>query len=306
MAEDNSPILTRKRVLAAKQETTTGTPISLAAADAAFNIYNPVYTPPSEIDERETQGGFAYAAGVPGPFDARITFECDFAGSGTTGVPLWADTFLTACGMTKTSTTFAFAVTSTLKTLTIGFYEGGLLRQISGAVGNWTLPLVAGRHARIRFEFLGKEVVDSDVALLSPTLPTVIPPRWANASAVAFGSFTPRLSRLEITAGNQLERREDANDLTGLRSGIIVDRKVRATADPEAALVADRDWQAIYRASTTEAFSCVIGTAANNIMTVAGAAAQVFSRGRGERNKITTEDVTLAFLGESPLTIAFT
>jgi hypothetical protein len=242
---------------------------------------------------------------VPEQYLSRLTFEQDLCGNGASGLPAWATILLPACGMTASGSTYTFGVQDPLKTLTFRYHENGRVRGMAGAVGTFTIPLEAGKPARIRFEFLGKEIADADASFPSITLPTVKPPRFANASAVTIGSFTPRLSKLEITAGNELVPRDDANETAGLRSGIIVDRVSRAVLDPEATTVATRDWQTLLRARTTESMTVVVGTVAQNIITITAASTQCVARPAGDRQKIRTEQVTARLLGESPFSIAF-
>ena len=59
------PLLKRMRVLAAKIETTVGKAGSLAAADAAMSVFNPMMQSTIEMEEREGEGGFGYLSSVP-------------------------------------------------------------------------------------------------------------------------------------------------------------------------------------------------------------------------------------------------
>lgn len=307
MAEDATPLLLRKRVLAAKLETTTGTAISLTASDGAFNVYNPEIRPVIDVDDREGQGGFLYLQGIPAGRGAEITFESDLAGLGASGaVPGWADVFLPACGMTKSSATFTFGIQDPLKTLTLGLYEHGVLRQLAGCVGSFSIPLESGRYGRIRWRFMGIMQADTDVSVITPTFPTVLPPRFANASALTIAGTTPKVSRCEIDAGNELVMREDASNVAGFRSGVVVDRRSTLTIDPEAVLVATGpDWLTSLLNSTENSFSLVIGTVANNVLTISGSKAQVVEAPSGSRNKLITRNVVTRLLGESPFSIAF-
>ena len=291
MAADNTPLLRRKALIAAKIETTTGTAISLAAADGVFNAYidpSNAYDEDIPVDDREAISTMEQLPGVPGPRMARMRFSLDFVGLATgAGVPTWADLFLVACGMAKSSQTYSFVTgPATITTLTIGLWYHTLHHLITGAVGDWTIELQAGRKGMINFEFLGVAQPDADVTRVTPTHVTAAPPRWANTGAVTLGAFTPRVSRATIRAGNELAIREDADATAGFRSGVIVDRKSGFGIDPEAGLVADRAWQSILLTPTEEAASFIVGATSNNIMTVSAPKAQLRSRKDGERNKM--------------------
>jgi len=99
-------LLARKRVLAAKIETTSGTPIALAGADAAFNCYDIMIQQELEMEPREGQASFGMIASIPGAYKGKATFKTHCSWDGTVTEPSWADTFLPACGYVKTGQVF--------------------------------------------------------------------------------------------------------------------------------------------------------------------------------------------------------
>jgi hypothetical protein len=295
----------RIRVLAAKVETTTGTPISLSGTDGQFIVLNPSMTADDPVNEREAQAGLGMYPSVPGAQGGRLTFEVELTGSGASGtVPPWATTFLPACGMTNTTGTFAFA--SSNVTLTFGLYEDGLLRILSGARGNYTISAKSGNPVRVQFEFMGKYQLHTDVSILSPTFPTVIPPVFAN-STFTLGAYAPILSQFDLTPGNEVTMRESgaAGDTLGYRAAAIVGRKPSLTLDPEAVAVATKDWRALTAASTQLALSIVIGSTANNIITIASSTCQVTGSSRGNRNGLMIDQLRCVLTTTTPYTIAF-
>src|SRR5688572_17649334 len=109
------PLLSRKNPLAAKVEGTPGTAETLAASDGAFIVYDPVLTPNTPSDQRPGATGLAQHSAVTGGRSGTLTFSADLIGSAT--VPAWASTFLVACGMTVSSRTYSFAVTTSTLTM---------------------------------------------------------------------------------------------------------------------------------------------------------------------------------------------
>lgn len=297
MAQDASPILTRMRTILAKAETTTGTPPSLTGAEGAFIVYcddNPI----EEIfamDQRPMAGSAKQHPAVPGALMNRITFEVELSGKGSSGLPLWATTFLPACNFVLATATFTQTVpVDPLNTLTIGLWEQGRLRTINAAMGDVTITGEAGKFCRARFVFTGVPGTDvDDVANPAPTFPTVKPPRFANASAVTLGSFTPLISSFEVRAGNDVQMRPDASKTCGYKSALIPDANPTATMDPEAVQTDDRDVRALILASTEEALSIVIGSVANNTITLGCTSAQVVERTGGARQKMVTDAINL-------------
>ena len=154
-------MLRRKRVLAAKIESTIGTAETLAAADAAMNIYNPIIQATIDMEARQGQGGFGMFSSVPGGRIGVATFRTYLEWDGTVTEPSWADTFLPACGYVKTGQVYTprtEAPGTNVKTLTIGVYQdnGAVPRMGSiwsgapepgGASGMPLSPSSQSRHA---------------------------------------------------------------------------------------------------------------------------------------------------------------
>ena len=78
------PRLTRKRVLAAKAETTPGTAEALTAAEAPFVVYDAEIQPAIDFDDRPAdQGSFSQPAGVTAGEKGTATFTIDMISSGS-------------------------------------------------------------------------------------------------------------------------------------------------------------------------------------------------------------------------------
>jgi len=268
MAVDTTPLLVRRTSLLAKIETTTGTAISLADTDGAFNAYNVRWIPNVEIVERLAQAGLGTLASIHGMEMAGIDFEIDFVGKGSSGAPTWATTFLTTSGFNASGGVFTTGYAASQPTLTLGAYFDGVKHAIAGAVGSVVIPYRTGFPTRLQFSYMGKMVADADVALVTPVGLSTLPPRLAGNS-VTFGSYAPKLSSVQISVNNTIEPREDQSDSTAIRSCVIVDRRILVTADPEDDLAANRAWYTLMTGHTSESMSLPIGTAANNTITAA-------------------------------------
>src|SRR3954467_6203496 len=114
-------LLEVQSVMAAKIETTSGTAEALTASEGVFNVVNFKFEDDIEVTERLGQKTSSRLPSVPGTRAAKISFGVDACGLGSSGVPLWADAFLVACGFVKTVATYAPVTgSSTLPSLTIG------------------------------------------------------------------------------------------------------------------------------------------------------------------------------------------
>jgi hypothetical protein len=284
-------------VLAAKIETTVGTPITLAAADAAMNIYNPVIQCTTEMEQREGQGGFNYLPGIPEGMQATCTIKHALTYNGT-DIPNWAAVLLPACGWVDTAGVFSPVTQGPggaggVKTLTIGQYKDGKLQLISGAMGTWKIVAPTGKQAMIEFTFTGKySTNETDEALIAPTYPAVLPLRVA-AGALTFNSVNLCTSNVEFDAGNTVVMREcvNATDRSGYVSAVVTNRAPVITADPESVLVATQNRDSLWLTSSPQAFSMRIGTVGSSV-TIAAPKAQLENKQQAERNGMSTDDLT--------------
>lgn len=313
------PLMTKRTVMAAKVESTLGTAVALADADAAFYAYD--FEPTVEVPEnpREAQGTASPAASTPGARMVTLRFKTDIHGNGAAGQPDWATTLLTGCGMYNDTGTFKLATGAPAasgnvgRCLTIGFYHDGRRCLAAGCMGNATIILENGNRGYVQWEFMGKYSATADVTLLTPTLPTVTPPRASNL-ATTYGSWTPPgVKSIEIDLGNEVYLQEDISDAAGSAGysyAIVTDRRPVITMTPDAVLVATNDTYGDLLAGSTAAFSVVLGTAANNIITFAAPAAQIVSATPQADNNIWKDALQLlctrSAANDDELTIAFT
>lgn len=290
-------------LLAAKLETTNGTAIALTASDADHIVYDFAWNPDDSSIARPMPAAMGGDKSVVGAQTGTVTFRIELAGKGaTSAVPAWADRFLPPCGYVKTGSTFDRSNTG--QTLTIAWFEDGLKNILYGACGNFTIEGTHSNPVAINFSFTGLYSGETDVAILSPTFPTVLPPIWVG-STVTVGAYTPVLSSFSIDAGNQIELRPDAAATYGIRCAWIPNHDPSLTIDPEAVAVATRDWVAVYRAMTEEAFSLTVGSATYNTITLTAAKAQTQQPKRLVRNGLLAKSITAQLNGATPLAIAF-
>lgn len=270
-----APLLRKRRIVAAKTETTVGTPISLAAADATYNCFDSEIQNNSDNDDREGQSAFSRLPSVAGQQIGVAKFKTELIG-GTPTAPAWMTTLLPACGVYGAALIYSPTTnppgSGNVKTVTIGMYEDGLFKSIAGAMGNAVFTFTAGKRIMIDWTFTGVWQPPSDVALIAPTYSTVTPIRFVSSSLL-WGSWTPRVGEMSFDLGNDVQMREDGASAGGLLSAVIVGRKPMVKMDPESTLLASGAGQGdVYgrwlagteaamswsctSGSTTVAFSC--------------------------------------------------
>lgn len=307
------PLLRKIGVIAAKVETTIGTAISLANADANLLAYDPMVTPEIEIVDRPQLGSFNHNVASTGLMSGTATFRTDFIGDGSGGVPTWADALLPACGWVKSGTTFTAtdeAPGSNVKTATIALYQNGRMTKIVGAVGDFSIVMETGKPAQIEWSFTGvldagteaaKTAIMEDTAVLSPTFATQKPLRSANALTLA-GSYNPYIQSATFAAGNEVVLRECNQERAGYISGIITGRASTLSINPEAALVATDDTYGDWLTMQEYAASFTLTDGTDSIV-VASSKAQTTSVSQSDRNGIVVDDMEIRY--NTPPTIAF-
>lgn len=288
------PLLKRKRVLAAKVETTIGTAESLTGSEGSFNAYDVIIQPQIEVTPREGQGGFGRLSGVPGQRKGTASFKVDLAYDGTT-VPTLASVLFPGCGWVQSTGLFtprSEAPGSNVKTLTIGCYIDGVFKSIAGAVGTCKIVCPAGRMITVEFEFQGVWQAPTDTAIIAPTYPTASPWRFASAT-VTYNSVAAKVENVTFDMGNEITFREDATTASGLHSAIIVDRMPKITCNPEAVTVATQDVYGLWIAPTEASFVVVLDGPTNSDITLTAPKAQIMNAQEGDRGKIVTNEIEL-------------
>lgn len=288
-------LLKRKRLLAAKIETTSGTAETLAAADAAFNTYDVMIQQNIEMTTRESTGGFGTLASVPGGYQGKVTFKTDWAWDGTATEPAWADTFFPACGVTKSVNTFAPKTEvpgSNVKTLTIGVYIDGMLKRLRGCAGTFKIVCPTGRMVTTEWEFTGIWDTPTDVAILSPTYPTDLPLRYANG-VTTWQSYALAVENITFDVGNEITLRESATSVAGYAAALITNRVPKISCNPESKLVAAQDRFGQLLAMSEGSFVWEIKGPGTSKVVITAPKAGITNIQEADRNKLTVDQLEL-------------
>jgi hypothetical protein len=286
-------LLKRKRVLAAKIETTPGTAEALTAAEASFNCYEIMIQNETETEAREGQGSFGMRPSAPGAYRGKATFKHDISWDGTATEPSWADTFLPACGWVKSGQVFTprtEAPGANVKTLTIAAYVDGKLKSLRGCVGTFKINSVSGKTAVAEFEFIGIWNSPTDVAILAPTYPTASPLRFAS-SVTTWDSVALAVESMVLDSGNSMLLREDSSDISGFKAGLISNRIVKITGNPEAKLVSVQDRYGKYLDLSEHALTFDIDGPTNSKITIAAPKAQIVAISEADRENMVVDEI---------------
>jgi hypothetical protein len=242
------PLLSRRKVLTAKVEATSGTLETLTAAEGVFNVFDFDMQPAISMTDRPSQATFTNLPATPESYGATVSFKLHTYGTGTGGIPAWASVFLPGCGWTAALQVFSpksETPGSNVKTLSIGMYIDGLYKKLRGCAGSFKIIGEAGKAGVIDFTFSGVWQPVTSTALVTPTYPTALPMRVAN-STMTWGAWSPIFSKFEVDAGNEVYLRPSqastGSDGSGLAAACIVNRKVVGTFDPESVVTGTYDY----------------------------------------------------------------
>lgn len=305
------PLQDKLSTFAAKIETTAGTAISLAAADGTINFFNAQVIDNTEFLERVGQSAYERIAGSIGGRVGQATFQTDLV-PGSGGHPAWASLLLPACGWVASGDTYTPRTEpagSNVKTLTMAKYTNGIYEQIHGAMGTFSITFSAGRTAVVDWTFTGCYTEPTDVSIITPTYVTTNPLRFVS-SALAVGSYTPKIDTLTLNAGNDVVLLPDSRSATGYSHANVRDRNITISIDPERALVASVPWNTDWASRTPRAISWAMSESNLGITFTAPAAQIMAAPAPGERGGARVDTVTFqcnrsASGGLDGLSIAF-
>lgn len=299
MAYTGQPIVTRKRVIALKTETTLGTAESLTAAEGVLVVENPVIAYNGDATVIRPVGTYGVRQIVAGARPAAMNFDM-LLSTGSTS-PAFLDTIWEACGLIRSGAVYTHTIDNcSANGLTGGVWEG------VGATAR--RKLIAGAFGEIEFSFTTGQPVRMSVALSgkmpsAPAADTAIAPTYTALTYPVFRGASLTIDSLEMLVdaftlrlGNVVILRPSAThtDASGYHSAWIVDALATITIAPEAAAFSVIDFYDKHFGNTAIAFSAQVGSAANNTITFALPKMQLTRPpGSGDREGLVTDDLEL-------------
>ncbi len=272
------PLLSRKRLLLAKLETTVGTDPTPTVGSNAILVRNIEVTPLEvETVNRELIRPFlGQADQLLASERVLINFEVELAGSGSAGTAPAYGPLLQACRCTETvvsstSVTYAPNSDATPKSVTIYFNNDGVLHKATGCRGTFTLNAEVGQIPFISFEMTGVFVAPSDVSISAPTYANQAAPlvfKNGNTSSFSVFSYSGALQSLSFELANEVIYRE----LVGGTKGVeITDRAPSGECVIEAVPIATKDFFTAATGTSTGNLTFQHGSTAGNIATFTAA-----------------------------------
>lgn len=268
------PLLSRKRLLLAKLETTVGTDPTPVVGSDAILVRN-IEVTPLEVDtvNRELIRPFlGQADQLLAQQRVLINFEVELAGSGSAGTAPAYGPLLQACRCTETvvsstSVTYAPNSDATPKSVTIYFNNDGVLHKATGCRGTFTLNAEVGAIPFISFEMTGVFNAPSDVSISAPTYANQAAPlvfKNGNSSSFQVFSYSGAVQSLSFELANEVIYRELVG---GTKSIDVVNRAPSGECVIEATTISTKDFFTAATGSSTGNLTFQHGSTAGNIVT---------------------------------------
>jgi hypothetical protein len=276
--------LIRKTVILAKVEVTSGTdsvPVNITNALQVSDLsITPLDSKNIELDY--IRGYFGNSESLVGTASVKCSFSVYLGGSGTAATaPAWG-ALLLGCGNAETTGLTTpnrveyQPVTEALKTLTIYWYDDGVLHKLLGAFGNVKLSAKSGEAPKLTFDFIGLDGGVTAVANVVPTLTAwKTPPAITKANVTdvllgctyATGALTGGTSYnstgLSLDWGNEVE----FVPMLTTEEVVFKNRKVSGSVSLELSAAQEVTMMATVKANTTQSVGFVMGgTTGNKIM----------------------------------------
>lgn len=268
-----------RKVLLAKLESTYNTdPTPTASADA-IQVENLKYafTNQKMGDRPEVSPGLHTFQQIYGQSLMQLTFDMEVKGAGSAysaSVLPEIHVPLRICGIGAAIVTTVGAETVTYTpaesshaSATFYLYHDGIRYIITGCRGDCKVKIATAEKVVMSFTITGHWNAKADVALATPTLDTHAPP-VARGQSFAIGGYSAVIATLEFGFNNKLAMPPSINATDGFDEIVITGRDVSGSFDPTLALVATKDFDALWRAGTTGALATgAIGSTQYNKVT---------------------------------------
>ena len=253
------PLLTRKRLILAKTESTYGTDSSPVGTDAVL-VRDLSITPlqSDTVDRELIRPYFGASEQLLANTRVEVTFQVELAGSGTAGTAPTYGRVLRACAFSETvsagvSVTYA-PVSATFGSVTIFYNIDGVLHKVTGCRGTFTLNGAVGEIPTIDFTMTGIYNAPTDTAAPAVTYSNQAAPvifKNGNTTGFELFSYSGCLQSIELDIGNEVIYRE----LVGCNKEVLINnRAVTGSVVLEAPTVASKDF-----------FTTALGTALGNL-----------------------------------------
>lgn len=273
---------TKNRTIGIKLEATDGTYIAPTSAEAAFIVKDPSIKYVKDDKTFEVvmaQGSAAPSRSIPGIRIAEVKLTTPLMNSGVAATATIVQNLLLCCGFkgtgTNSKTLLPLTPTDVGQTASAGMWEDGRFKSAAGCSFTWKMTGVAGKPVMVEFTGRGVgSVVPADAAMVYGAAPANLPPILISAS-FQIGGTAICVPGFEIEGGGTVVPRECINETESVRSFQYIPGIITIKVKPDALLLADKNWYAIFRAGTQAAFTVTVGSVTDQKVVMTAPAIQL-------------------------------
>jgi hypothetical protein len=267
-------VLTRRRLILAKIETTYATDSSPTGSSNAILVRNLEIQPlvAETVNRDLVRPYMGQADQLLAQTRVEVTFEVELAGSGTAGTAPAYGPVLRSCGLSETlvtSTSATYAPESAgFESCTIHYHEDGIRHKLTGCRGTFEITGEVGQIPVIAFTMTGIYNAPTDETLPTPTYANQATPlifKQGNTTNFTAFSYSGCLQSYNFSMANDVIYRE----LVGCSKEIMItNRAPSGTIVIEAPTITAKDFFTIATGSSTGSITFQHGTTGGNIATV--------------------------------------
>ncbi len=278
------------RLLLSKIETTKGTDsVPVVGIDAVRIKTGKIVLSQDSVAINAVKQTMGHLPHLVGKQTVQLDLEVDVKGSGAAGTPPEVADLLQACGLVETIVAATSASydpsTSVQKTVTMYWYEDGLLWKLLGAVGKCSLNAQIGATPTFKFTFSAPYAVPTAVTCPTGAVYQAAAPIVMSSADIINDGSAIKVGAFSLDDGNTIQH----HYTTSNSEFVIADRapKVKITKDSISTIA---EWTAL-NAGTNAALSAQFGATAGNKLVVSAPVARretVASAARADRPTLGT------------------
>jgi len=293
------PRYIRNTLILAKIETPAGADAAPTGAANALLVSDMSITPldAKNIDRALVRGFFGGSEQLVGMASVKASFTIELAGSGTAATAPALGQLLQAAAIAEASLTsparVEYSPVSTgLKTVTIYYYDDGVLHKLLGAMGTCTLSAKVGERPTLKFEFTGLDggvsaasasgtftAWQKPVAITKANVVDITLGATYSLGALSGGTVYPSTG-LEINLGNTVAY----TPLLSSEQVDITQRETTGSLELDLTAAEEVTFMGSVKSNTTQSLAFTIGTTSGNKIIIFAPNVQMVSPKKVDQN----------------------
>lgn len=254
-------LIANKKVLRIDLESTKGTAV---VPSIDIITFDPELSPAAEHIEQTGAGTGAYMGfnepGIQGKQIGVCNFRANLKGNGSTALDPGLAVLLQCCRFSVAAEVYSpVSAVVNQKTCTIYLYEDGMLKRLSGCMGNPTFEFEEGKIVAANFAMQGIYAKQAD-AVMPDFTPDTTTAALMGSGTWTIGAKAINIGKLTLDMRNELAEHDDHY--------VITQSKPMISFDPAAQKTGEHDFEGLWLAGTTSALSLSIGSGAGNEITL--------------------------------------